>query len=123
TGEIAVAVNELLENAIKFCDRGPIEIAIGARAGEVYCSVTHPVVAEVAALRDQLAALVAADPLEALVSRVEDNAARADSDAGIGLLTLRSDYGAELGFRLWPDAARAGVVVVETTVRIPGGET
>lgn len=118
--EISCAVNELLENAIKFCHGGPIEVEVGLRRSDVVCRVTNPALADASDLRERLTKLVACDPVEGLVARVEENATRGDSDAGIGLLTLRADYGVALGFRLEVDASRAGVVLVETSARIPG---
>lgn len=120
-GELSSVVNELLENAIKFGYLGPIEVTIGTLGGDVCCRLENPVEADRDELREKLLALIAADPTEALVARVEENALREDSDAGIGLLGLRSDYGVELSFALREDP-RPGLVIVETTARMRGSE-
>jgi hypothetical protein len=91
--------NELIENAVKF--RLPGEIAIEAGlTDEVFMMRVSNCVDQETAIRFQglLSTIVAGDPGELLISKIEENAASNSSGSGLGLLTLLSDYGARM---LW----------------------
>jgi hypothetical protein len=112
---IGYLVNELLENAIKF--RAPGDILIEAGLSDtVFALHLENQVATDTAKRFQtiLAEIIDGDPGTLLIERIEQNASDPNSHgSGLGLLTLMSDYGAQLGWKFTP-GREAGTHRLET---------
>lgn len=108
---IAYLVNEILENVIKFRAKGGDDVVIECRlgGGTFRMQVGNVVTTETAAAFQQtLRALLARDPGELLIERIEANALDPNaSGSGLGILTLLSDYSARLGWQFDPAADQA----------------
>ncbi|HTJ57166.1 MAG TPA: ATP-binding protein [Devosiaceae bacterium] len=98
---VVYLVNELLENALKFRAPGDIEIRTAFADGSFEIVVSNLISGATAErFRKLLAEIVARDPGELLIERIEANAADENSSgSGLGLLTLMNDYEARLGWR------------------------
>lgn len=99
---ISYALNELVENAIKFGSTGRVEVAVGLVGAELVLLVSNRLpVDDVPALVGLLEEMVSEDPWELIVRRVEANAADpGSSKSGLGFLTLLTDYDARLGWHI-----------------------
>jgi len=99
---ISYALNELVENAIKFGTAGRVEVVAGLVGPELVLRVSNrlPKV-DVPKLRALLEEMVSEDPWELIVRRVEANAEDPGSSrSGLGFLTLLTDYDARLGWHI-----------------------
>jgi hypothetical protein len=98
---LAYAVNELIENAVKFGQGGEIEISAGVHTDELILLVASTAPIESAdRYRGLVEEIAAGDPLSLFIERVERNAMEGPSaGSGLGLLTMMTDYGARLGWR------------------------
>ncbi len=103
---INYVLNELVENAVKFSNGETINISLGAIADTIFIVVeNHVDPASVDPLHATLEQLVAEDPLELMMRRVEENAEHPEDDAsGLGFLTMMTDYQAAVCWRLTLDA-------------------
>jgi hypothetical protein len=121
-GTVSYVANELIENAVKFCHGRDVALQAGILGEEVALLVeNHLPAGRVADLADKLTELTTGDPVELLVKRVEENAARgAGGGSGLGFLTMMNDYQARLGFSL-ADGGERGWSVVGTSARLPLG--
>lgn len=99
---ISYALNELVENAIKFGTAGRVEVVVGLMGHELVMRVSnHLPQVDVPKLRALLEEMVSEDPWELIVRRVEANAEDPESSrSGLGFLTLLTDYDARLGWRI-----------------------
>ncbi len=107
-------LNELIENAVKFGIRGRVHVRAGLSDEGLCFEVGNEIdAAAVEPLAAVFTDLVNCDPMDAIVARVEANfeaetnnakegGSGASAGSGLGFLTMRSDHGAELGFRFVP---------------------
>ena len=99
---IGYTANEILENAVKFraLGLGDIEIEASLQSTIFEMRVTHFVEASVGErFQELLTELLKRDPGELLIEQIEANAAdNSSGGSGLGILTLMSDYGANLGW-------------------------
>ncbi|MBU0552305.1 hypothetical protein KKF91_20120 [Myxococcota bacterium] len=104
---ISYALNELVENAIKFGEAGRIEVTVGLIDADLMMIVNNHLPREgVPKLEGLLREMVEEDPWELIVRRVEANAADPNSSqSGLGFLTLLTDYSAQLGWSITADEA------------------
>lgn len=104
THSIGYMLNELVENSVKFRAKGDIELAAGLVDDHFSFVVTN--IAEshtIPPFVERLEELVAGDPGELLVQKMEANFEAGNEKAsGLGFLTLMSDYGARLGWEMKP---------------------
>jgi hypothetical protein len=102
TEDLSYVVNELMENAVKYATEGSIEISVSFEHHALRIALSHPAPAENAARYERLALdLSTRDPNELFMEVIERNALSelpAQNGAGLGLITLRQNYQAELGF-------------------------
>ena len=112
----STAINELIENAAKFCDDklAPVAIAVRHHGDFVRLETRNRCDgARAGRLRDALAAL--GGDLDALfaarIERQEETGA-----SGLGLLILKRDYGARVGARLTPGAGDTFEVELQVTL-------
>lgn len=119
---ISYALNELVENAIKFGTAGRVEVIVGLIGDELVMRVSNQLpLGDVPALRKLLEEMVSEDPWELIVKRVEANAEDPEgSRSGLGFLTLLTDYNARLGW-LVVDASETHACL-HTLVRLKTNE-
>jgi len=108
---IGYLVNELLENAVKFRHPGDITIVSSIENKRFEIKVSNLVSRETAErFSALLEEITSRDPGELLIERIEANAMDETSSAsGLGLLTLMSDYGAQLGWEFHDDGGGPAV--------------
>ena len=99
---INYVLNELVENAVKFSEGETITISLAIDADALVLVVANYVGdATARSLHTRLGELLADDPLELLMRRVEENAENPERESsGLGFLTMMTDYEALLGWRL-----------------------
>ncbi len=102
---IAYLVNELLENAIKFRAPGDIELEAAVHGATFSLWLANSVSRETGEqFQLLLQEIVAGDPGDLLIARIEANAASdGDSGSGLGILTLMNDYGVALSWSFEDD--------------------
>lgn len=105
---INYVLNELVENAVKFSAGETIQIALGNDGNTFVIVVDNDVAPDtVDQVKTTLAALIADDPIELLMQRVEENAENPERDgSGLGFLTMMTDYQTRVGWRLTTGANR-----------------
>ncbi|PVB62289.1 ATP-binding protein [Labrenzia sp. 011] len=108
---ISYMINEILENAIKFRKGGDIDLTGSLEAGKFEIRITNRIDAGTAeTFQKHLIKLLEREPGELLLERIEENALNPDSTgSGLGILTLMSDYEAELGWSFATEHASEGV--------------
>lgn len=115
---LATVVNELLENAAKFCAGSfePVGLSVRHYGDEVRVEVRNCTEAKHAeALRSHLARLEEEDPDGLFASLVER--AGEPGSPGVGLLLLRRNYGAAIAVRADPpDGDRPWLIRIQTTL-------
>ena len=118
---IAYLVNELLENAVKFRSAGDIVIDTLMVDGAFRLCIANLISADTAlGFQEVLGELQGRNPSELLIERIEQNAADpTSSGSGLGLLTLMSDYGVEIGWNFLRPAGENGPVRLETHAVLP----
>lgn len=119
---ISYALNELVENAIKFGTAGRVEVTVGLVGHELVMQVSNRLpIGDVPALEGLLEEMMSEDPWELIVKKVEANAADPESSAsGLGFLTLLTDYDARLGWHIV--AASESHACLHTLVRLKTNE-
>ncbi|MCA9718479.1 MAG: ATP-binding protein [Myxococcales bacterium] len=113
---INYVLNELVENAVKFSEGEAITITLALDGDTLVLLVTNHVGESTAEkLYNKLCKLLAGDPLELLMRRVEENAENPDNEgSGLGFLTMMTDYEASLGWRLTGPAEVEGQPLLST---------
>lgn len=113
--------NELLENAMKYCDsHSQSAISLQLQLHEDYVLFVgsndlNRIQAE--RFKASIEELLASDPSELFIQRIEASAEQEDV-SGLGFLTMLNDYGAELGWKFeFPDTPGSSGKVT-TTIRI-----
>jgi hypothetical protein len=118
THSISYLTNELLENAVKF--RAPGDVLLEASLVDgVFGLWLSNLVTEETGLGFQalLAEIVAGDPGELLIARIEANAEdESGTGSGLGILTLMNDYGVAMSWSFEP--AEDGLVRLETLATV-----
>jgi hypothetical protein len=121
TEDLNYVVNELMENAVKYATDGSIEISVGFEQHVLRISLSHPAPAQNAERYQRLATeLTTRDPDELFMEVIERNAQSelpVQNGAGLGLITLRQNYQAELGFAF--QAIDTMISQVSTQVCLP----
>ncbi|HSI86836.1 MAG: hypothetical protein ACAI35_17110 [Candidatus Methylacidiphilales bacterium] len=113
-GDFADAVcylaNELLENAVKYRCGGPVQLGFCLQPAHFVLVIRNEMLASRAPeFRQRVQQMLESDPTELLMEQAERNAADPDSHgSGIGFLTLLTDYGALLGWKLQHKVQDAG---------------
>jgi hypothetical protein len=122
---IAFVANELLENAVKynFDPTFPLSIGIWLRDDCVVFSSNNSVdPLETGLLQQYLHEVIAGDAMAMYLAQVEENASSGTgTDSKIGLLTLRNDYRATLGWELDSQIDQGGrtTETLKTVVQVP----
>jgi hypothetical protein len=99
---ISFIANELLENAMKYCDGqadGAISLQLQLHDDHVLFIARNGVeVAQAERFQESIRELLASDPGDLLIRRLEAGAGQGDV-SGLGFLTMLNDYAAELGWK------------------------
>lgn len=97
---VGYLTNELFENAVKFRSPGDIFIETSMEGSRFELTVTNRIDPDVAQrFQAVLVEMTTRDPGDLLIERIEANAEDpSSSGSGLGLLTLMSDYGAQMGW-------------------------
>jgi hypothetical protein len=115
-------INELMENAIKYADDGRIELGVSLASDALVVNLTHPLSHARALHYQGLAKQVFdGDPdllFAEIIQRNADEADSGQSGAGLGLISLRQNYQAELAFA-FQEADSAVIVITTTQVSLP----
>jgi hypothetical protein len=129
-GEIRHAVtyiaNELLENAMKYHQRGiniPIGIRLELSPDNITVAVSNGVgVGGAQSYKSYVEGVLKEDPKDLLVRQLESNPAGEESSKScVGLLTMVNDYGAKLGWRFEVHAEHSESMTVTTRAVLPLG--
>jgi hypothetical protein len=120
-GTLSYIVNELVENAVKFSRGEAVEVTVSIEGEELVALVSNQILATtVEGLIEKFRGLVAGDPTEMLIARVEANAVNPDAGvSGLGFLTMMADYGATLGWYFGPVQDNPQNVLLKTMARLP----
>src|SRR4028118_839503 len=117
-GAVSYVANELLENAIKFNDRGTnFKIKFGIHfIGETEVTAvifaSNSVNSEGAnKLKEFIKEILASDPNELYLQQLEKNAESESDTSGLGLLTMINDYSAKIGWKFEPRAESDTIAV------------
>lgn len=118
---ISFIANELLENAMKYCDGtggGAIGLQLQLHDDSIVFIASNRVTAEQSRIfQASIQELLDTDPNDLYIQRLEASGAEEDV-SGLGFLTMLNDYAAELGWRFeTPDPAESSLVT--STVKIP----
>jgi hypothetical protein len=116
---VSYVLNELVENAVKF-NAGP-QIAVSViriPTGLVFVVSNGVKLSDVEQVKASFAGLLAGDPGELLIRKIEKNALGGSDGSGIGFLTLMSDYGAKLGWRIEGDPRQPGLATLSTMAQL-----
>ncbi|MBO6508125.1 MAG: ATP-binding protein [Roseibium sp.] len=108
---ISYMINEILENSVKFRHGGDIEIESSLENNSFEIQIRNRIAPQTAeGFREHLTGLLARDPGELLLERIEENALNPDaSGSGLGILTLMNDYEAKLGWSFVSGRVSEGV--------------
>lgn len=121
---IGYIANELLENAIKFNHDQGCHMGIQLHLYDnslVFVATNSIDPARAADFQAYISKLLEGNPQELYLEKLEANATEEGDGSGLGLLTMLSDYGADLGWR-FTDATGANgqaQVILETRVELP----
>jgi hypothetical protein len=120
---VSYIANELLENAMKFNDETseyPIDIKLQLESDGLIFSVANSVPPQtVGKFQTYIQELLASNPSELYLQRLEENAADDNcSGSGLGLLTMLSDYTAKIGWKFETVQKDPEVIAVTTMVQL-----
>ena len=126
-GAVSFVANELLENAIKFNDRGTnFKIKFGIYFTEeaditAVLFATNSVSAEgLDKFQNFIQELLCSDPEKLYVQQIEKSAQEENSgESGLGFLTMINDYSAKLGWKFEIVQKEPKMIAVTTMVLVP----
>jgi|SRR6476661_691519 len=126
-GAVSFVANELLENAIKFNDRGTnFKIKFGIYFSEeadmtAVLFATNSVSAEgLDKFQKFIQELLCSDPEKLYVQQIEKSAQEENSgESGLGFLTMINDYSAKLGWKFEIVQKDPKMIAVTTMVLVP----
>ncbi|MFM7425854.1 MAG: slr1658 superfamily regulator [Elainella sp.] len=115
--QVNFIANELLENAMKFCDRSanlPISLTLRLLPNSLVFEVSNALNPHaVAQLQAFIRELLSEDPSKLLLRQLERNAADPHSTGSrLGFLTLMSDYQAKIGWKFEPHTSDISIVTI-----------
>jgi hypothetical protein len=116
---ISYVINELVENAVKFNSGPRIGVSVTRTPKGLVFTVRNGVkLADIDKVKASFTSLLAGEPGELLLRRIEQNAMGGGGGSGIGYLTLMSDYGVKLGWRFEADADEPGMITLSTVAQL-----
>ncbi len=122
-GAVRYIANELLENSMKFNyedSHQPVNIKLELMSDRVVFRSSNAIDPKsVDQFQSFIQELMAGDPSELLILQVEKNTMEGWNSSGLGLLTIISNYDAELGWKFDTLSQDPDIVNVTTTVQLP----
>lgn len=121
---VTYIANELLENAMKYHQRGvniPIGIHLELSAEHVTVTVSNCVDSRAAQIyKSYVEGILRADPNELLVKQLEASAmGKEPNKSCLGLLTMINDFGVKFGWQFEPQAGHVDAMIVSTRAVLP----
>jgi hypothetical protein len=120
--QVNFITNELLENAVKFCDRTaevPISLTLRLFADSVVFEVSNALTAEtVEQFQILIQTLLAEDARILLLRQLERNAVEPNTGSRLGFLTIMSDYQARLGWKFEPLPLQSDLEMYLVTIMV-----
>ena len=119
-GVLSTIINELIENAVKFSLPGSqeVRVAIPFFGNRVTLELRHVCsTAQALLLHAWVERVYTTDAEDLFVEQLEYTAHHAPESSGLGLITLRKDYGATIGVRLLP--MDGDVVKIALQIHLP----
>lgn len=118
---VSFIANELLENAMKFSDRvtdHPIQITLQLHQDSLVFLATNSIaVQSVTRFQARIREITTSDPAELIVRQLEKNIEDpTETDSGLGILTMMSDYFAKVGWKFETVQQDPEVITVTTMV-------
>lgn len=115
-------INELMENAIKYAADGRIELAVCVANDALLVSLSHPLAIDRADIYEGLANRVFEGDPDLLFAQIIERNELADGQeqtgGGLGLISLRQNYGARLAFA-FENVTDSVLVQTTTQVSLP----
>ena len=120
---VSYIANELLENAMKFNDETsdyPIDIKLQLESDGLIFLVANSIPPQaVGKFQAYIQELLASNPSELYLKRLEENAADDNcTGSGLGLLTMLVDYNAKIGWKFETVQQDPEVIAVTTMVQL-----
>jgi len=113
---IAMAVSELLENAVKYGASEDTHCIVQAfpDTGVIQASVTNQATEAAAlAVKALYDKIMTGDPLEAYIVQMREAATRTDGKSQLGLARIRYETGADIQLKLTPDHKVTITIIVK----------
>lgn len=114
-------LNELVENLAKFSadKRAPVELTV-THLGEHLRVRTRNQAhgAQARALASRLTRMAESDPEELFLEQLEHTAAHDRGASGLGLITIKKDYGARVGARITPVEGANDLFTITLTLEL-----
>ena len=114
--------NELLENAMKYCDRKasyPITFRIQLVANEIRIFIKNSIIPSTAEkFQVFIQQLLSSDPEELYIQQLEKSAQENLTSSGLGFISMINDYSAKLGWKFQALEQNPVEMTVTTMVRL-----
>ncbi|MEM7556799.1 MAG: DUF6272 family protein [Cyanobacteria bacterium P01_A01_bin.84] len=121
---VSYITNELLENAMKYCDRSadyPITVQVQLESNEIRLFLDNSIVPSTAEkFQGFIQELLNSDPEELYISQLEKNAEEENegTSSGLGFISMVTDYSAQLGWKFETLKHTPILMTVTTMVRL-----
>lgn len=120
---VSFVANELLENAMKYHERRenkPIRMHLQLTGDSITISATNGVGSgQAQTYTTFVERVLSEDPVAMLMSQLEAASVAGSDASGLGLLTMITDYGVELGWQFDVNAEQADMITVTTSATLP----
>lgn len=117
---VSYIANELLENAMKFCDYDsaiPVILHLDLEHTRIVFTLTNSITLEQKQkLQAFLAEFCMTDPMEFFIQQMEKNAIEESHNSGVGFATMINDYNAQVG---WCIEEKTSCIQLLTRVCLP----
>jgi len=118
-GAVSYIANELLENAMKFCNTEhdqPVTLRLDLNSDQLrFTLVNRTIAGQGEVFTTFLQEFCSMDPGEFFVIQMERNI-ESDTSSGLGFATMINDYGAQLGWKIETDSDNTSVITTHVTL-------
>lgn len=119
---VSYIANELLENGMKYSTQMsslPISIQIHLNPDLIIFQLTNSIPTKhTQQFQNRIQTLLDCDPNELYIAQLEKNAIEENEESGLGLLTMLTDYGVQLGWKFELLPQKPTEVAVTTMVQL-----
>ncbi|MEM7726164.1 MAG: DUF6272 family protein [Cyanobacteria bacterium P01_A01_bin.45] len=120
---VSYITNELLENAMKYCDCNadyPITVQVQLESNEIRLFLDNSIVPSTAEkFQGFIQELLSSDPEEMYINQLEKNAEEVEgTSSGLGFISMLTDYSAKLGWKFETLKQNPLLMNVTTMVRL-----